>query len=246
MLSASPPRSHAVHPAHGQRTRTTHSNDRSPPPPEHAASGECSLADPDGRFEGIVLPPAPAVLTSSPARNQQLHDPGTSREQPLPGQRSTTQNLHATCCTVSPPRRPVNSALLSSQQSPRYSPRHSLDRPVPYSPTRDFMPTLTGDKNGEIKVEAKGGKLGSWFKGNSAPVNLRVPIEGSTEAHSTPPARPTMGFQKKSVGFSLFGSSSKVAAEEPQPFQTPVADELLSLDIHSALFPTGNPDPFSP
>jgi hypothetical protein len=108
------------------------------------------------------------------------------------------------------------------------------------------MPTLTGDKSGEIKVEAKGGKLGSWFQGNSAPVNLRVPIEGSIETQLTP-VRPMMGLQKKkSIGFSLFSSGSKVSVEGPQPFQTSVADELLSLDIHSALFPTGNPDPFSP
>ena len=108
------------------------------------------------------------------------------------------------------------------------------------------MPTLTGDKNGEIKIEAKGGKLGSWFKGNSSPVNLRVPIEGSIETQLTPPVRPMAGLQKKSIGFSLFGSSSRVSTEEPQPFQTTAADELLSLDIHSALFPTGTPDPFSP
>ncbi|KAI9763489.1 MAG: hypothetical protein M1840_000503 [Geoglossum simile] len=245
MLSAFPPRSHAVYPAHRQRTRTTHSDDHSHPPPKNILSGGRSLANSEGGFEGIVLPPAPAVLTSSLVRNDQSNDPGVSQVQPLSSQRSTTQDPYATCRPVSPPRRQVNSTLSSS---PRYSPRHSPDRSIPNSPSRgDFMPTLTGDKNGEIKVEAKGGKLGSWFKGNSAPVNLRVPVEGSIEAQLTPPARPITGLQKKkSMGFSLFGSSSKVSMEEPRLSQTSAADELLNLDFHSVLFPTGNPDPFSP
>ncbi|KAI9786166.1 MAG: hypothetical protein M1839_007576 [Geoglossum umbratile] len=249
MLSAFKPLSHAVYPAGGQRTHTTHSDDHSLAQSENVFSGKYNLADIEGRYGGVVPQPAPAVLTLSTGRNKQLNDPDNLRGQhPVSGQRSLT---HDTCNrSGSPPQRQVNTTLLSSsqQQTPRQSPRHSPDRPIPNPPAKGcFMPTLTGDKNGEIKIEAKGGKLGSWFKGNSAPVNLRVPVEGPIEPQLTPPVPPMTGLQKKrSMGFSLFGSGSRASTVEPQSPQTPAVDELFSLDIHSALFPTGSPDPFSP
>ncbi len=113
-------------------------------------------------------------------------------------------------------------------------------------------------------MEDKGGRLSDWFNGSSEPVNLgllpsptKEKEDNTMNGPSTNPAalhpyrlhRKTTSESTLKLSlpnasrFSFFGS--KPPAPEPQP-DSIANDELISLDITSALFPGGPADPFSP
>ncbi|KAI9824760.1 MAG: hypothetical protein M1832_001588 [Thelocarpon impressellum] len=113
------------------------------------------------------------------------------------------------------------------------------------------MPTLTGDANGEINADLKssavGGGIGTWFKGSSAPVSLGVAVPDLTDMASAPPPPQAATLRKPSPAsvsrFSLFGS--KPAQEQLSSPRDGSTDECLTLDISTALMPTGLRDPKS-
>jgi hypothetical protein len=137
-----------------------------------------------------------------------------------------------------------------------------------------FMPTLTGDKEGVIKIEDRTRGLTSWFSGSSAPVALGIPINMPSEdlpivprnldALSTP--SPSPGKLRKmqtnaSTDFTASTSTTSTPKAATSSWRTPwskspvkqeqlpanlAEDELFTLDISSALFPTSQNNAFSP
>jgi hypothetical protein len=128
----------------------------------------------------------------------------------------------------------------------------------------ESMPTLTGDKDGLIKLADRGkGGLSSWFNGSSAPVPVGLQLEGvvtMVQPREASPERSPFRLQKRTTEspppialpkqsapstsrFNFFSPKSP-----PTIVQVPqgVTDELLTLDINAALFPHGPVDPFSP
>ncbi|KAL3419385.1 hypothetical protein PVAG01_09607 [Phlyctema vagabunda] len=193
----------------------------------------------ENRFEqtSAPSPPAPAVLTTRPFSRS---IPSSSEEE-YPVQRSLTALL---------PFRPRADTQTSPQRSPVRD-RYDFD-----------IMSTTGDKDRAIRVTEKSkGGISSWFSGSSAPVSVGIP---PTDDDSTPPASPTsesstrptlaridssLGAQSKPGSrFPFFGPKPPPT---PKTVQIPAAmgDEFISLDIESALFPSGAPsdrDPFSP
>lgn len=122
------------------------------------------------------------------------------------------------------------------------------------------MATLTGDKNGVIKVEDRSRSgLSGWFSGSSAPVAVGLPTsimaqDSAPENGDRTPARlkkrsPTATSELSSPLKSTTPTSrfNFFAAPKPQTVQIPATmeDEHLSLSIPDALYPSGQPD-FSP
>ena len=137
------------------------------------------------------------------------------------------------------------------------------------------MPTLTGDKDGQIKIADKSrGGLSGWFSGSSEPVVVGLPIDDledpiimpppSESSRATSPDRgiaklrkrptvhsldtaqqlPTKASATSTSRFAFF--SPKTPASKQHQIPAELSDELLTLDIRNALFPTGDNDPFSP
>lgn len=225
-------------------------------------------------LQDILLAP-PAALTSNPTLQGQLPIEEKSRpKQPWKHQRQLTDilsvhklpELHIRSTASSPTRDSTKRKTLQSplkesdfqcspQQSPKLSPTHER---------WSFIPTLTGDKDGQIRIEDKGGKLADWFRGESEPVNIRVlpsPTKEKAdplEAMSSPAAsRPALIPQRKSTSQLMPKSPNtstsrftffKPKAPPSQPLQLPASpdDEFLTLDITATLFPQGLLDPSSP
>jgi hypothetical protein len=90
------------------------------------------------------------------------------------------------------------------------------------------MPTLTGDRDGSIKVadKSKGG-LASWFIGSSAPVALGVHVgekglpapPSMSSSRSTSPERQA-GKLKKRPTLQTFESTSSISTTQSKPPQT--------------------------
>lgn len=226
-------------------------------------------------LQDILLAP-PAALTSNPT----LQDPQLPIEetvhpkQPRTHQRQLTDilsfhklpALHIRSTASSPTRDSTKHKTLQSpledsnfQLSPQSSPHLS-----PINDKWSFIPTLSGDKSGQIRIEDKGGKLADWFRGESEPVNLRVlpsPTKEKAdplEAMSSPAAsRPPLGLQRKSTS-QLFTKSPNTSTSRFTFFKAkappsqlllssaPPDDEFLTLDITAALFPEGALTPSSP
>ena len=147
------------------------------------------------------------------------------------------------------PQLKPSSQLGSSQFSPQQS-RQS-------SPTRsNRISVLTG------KSEGKTEKLAEWFKGESEPISIGiipsptkekgdpldsiahssdVPVTALRQQQSTAQimARPVIASR-----FSFF--SSKASLVKPKPLPNDLNDELLELDVSTALFPNEPANPFSP
>ncbi|KAG9239771.1 hypothetical protein BJ875DRAFT_2825 [Amylocarpus encephaloides] len=159
--------------------------------------------------------------------------------------------------------------ILSFRRS-RSNSRSSETGSVKKDVVAEFMPTLTGDKDGVIKVadKSKGG-LSSWFNGSSAPMSLPFgdkalpPPPSSTSSRNVSPERPLGTLQRRPTVPALelgkpakpqtsflggFFSSPKSPEKNIQPLPACIMDdELLTLDIHSSLMPKGTAtDPFSP
>jgi len=214
------------------------------------------------KLEDLIAPLAPATLTDRAfGRNTQFSyddEPATPR-QPRTHQRSLTALL---------PFRTSRTNSASPQRSPQRSPvKERLDL--------DFMPTLTGDRDGQIKIADKSrGGLSGWFSGTSEPVAVGVPINDledpivmsppSESSRATSPDRgiaklrkrptvptldiaqqpPTKASTASTSRFAFFSPKTPASTQHQIPAE--LSDELLTLDIRSALFPTGDNDPFSP
>ena len=137
-----------------------------------------------------------------------------------------------------------------------------------------FMPTLTGDKEGVIRIEDRTKGLTSWFSGSSAPVALGIPINMSSEnlpivprnLDALPSPSPSPGkLRKMQTNPSMDSTASTSTISTPKAatssWRTPwskspvkqeqlpanlAEDELFTLDISSALFPTSQNNAFSP
>jgi hypothetical protein len=212
------------------------------------------------QFEDLIAPPAPATLTDRAfGRNTQFSyddEPATPR-QPRTHQRSLTALL---------PFRTSRTNSASPQRSPQRS---------PVKERLDFIPTLTGDRDGQIKIADKSrGGLSGWFSGSSDPVAVGVPIDDledpvvmsppSESSRATSPDRgiaklrkrptvptldtaqqlPTKASTASTSRFAFFSPKTPASTQHQIPAE--LSDELLTLDIRSALFPTGDNDPFSP
>lgn len=208
------------------------------------------------QFDDIIAPPAPATFINRPlGRNiplSQDDEPATPR-QPRTHQRSLTALL------------PFRTSRTNSE-SPQRSPQRS---PVKEKQDFDFMPTLTGDTHGQIKIadKSKGG-LSGWFTGSSAPVAVGLPIDEFEETITMAPSLqstrgtsqlrrrptitaletaqhlPTKPMTASTSRFAFF--SPKITAPVQHQIPAELSDDLLTLDIRSALFPAGENDPFSP
>ncbi|PMD24335.1 hypothetical protein NA56DRAFT_700822 [Hyaloscypha hepaticicola] len=174
-------------------------------------------------------------------------------------------------------------SLLPSILSPISKSAERRDKSRSSSPTKargkeantkeeDFMPTLTGDKEGFIKIEDRTRGLASWFSGSSAPVALGIPINMAFEeqpfvprdldAMSSPSPSPGK-LRKMQASTDSTASTSTISTPKAAtsswraPWsKSPVKqeqlpanladDELFTLDISSALFPTSQNNAFSP
>ncbi|TVY58849.1 hypothetical protein LCER1_G001655 [Lachnellula cervina] len=204
--------------------------------------------------QDIPSPPAPATLPRSiPLSAEEESQPA---RQPRTHQRSLTDLL---------PFRAPRPNLKSPERSPV---KQKIDD--------EFMSTLTGDRDGLIKLadKSKGG-LASWFTGSSAPVALGIPVgekelpppPSMSSSRSTSPERQP-GKRQKPPTLQTVDSTSSLSTTQPKSQasrfnffspKTPIKntiklpadmmndDEFLSLDVTQALFPQGNAqDPFSP
>ncbi|KAL2075040.1 hypothetical protein VTL71DRAFT_8820 [Oculimacula yallundae] len=192
---------------------------------------------------GIPSPPPAATLSSKHFPKSGL----SSEEESYPAKQSRTHQRTLT-------------ALLPFRTNPN----------EPESPTKvdiegDFMATLTGDKEGVIKVADRRAGLSSWFTGSSAPVTVGVSIvnqEDTSMVRETSPQRPATKLQKRATepiatspkanNGGMFNFFSQKSPAKSQTVQIPAElndDEFLTLDVTASLFPNGEPsaqDPFSP
>jgi len=132
------------------------------------------------------------------------------------------------------------------------------------------MPTLTGDKDGQIRIAEKPkGGLSGWFSGSSAPLSVGIHVEEPEqfETISMDPPAPVTGrspspertptrLRKKSIVETLqqqttkpvnpstsrfpFFSSPKTPTPQTVQIHSKLDDQYLSLDIGKALFPSGD------
>lgn len=165
-----------------------------------------------------------------------------------------------------PSRSPSHSPTRSSTFLPFFgSSRSSSPRRAPASPAE--AAEFAVDETTEESIQRKGGlgkveKLSSWFEGSSQPVNIglvaspkqdgdipgangqvmETMFSGSQESvPSTKEQRPIMSSANSSTSrFSLFTRKSA----NTQPKSNP--DDLVNLDIKSALFPDGSGEEYSP
>jgi hypothetical protein len=125
------------------------------------------------------------------------------------------------------------------------------------------MPSLTGDKDGQIRIadKSKGG-LAGWFSGSSVPMAVGVPIDDNESIVSFETSRsasPDLGRRRPTLSsldtsqktptaatsrFNFFSTKSTPSKQVQIPAD--LSDDILTLDIRSALFPNGEVDPFSP
>ncbi|KAI9746596.1 MAG: hypothetical protein M1818_000309 [Claussenomyces sp. TS43310] len=212
------------------------------------------IGGPGTCFEDVLTPPKPATLTERPFPRS---IPLSYDEQPATPRQTRT---HQRSLTALLPFR-------SPQKSPERTPQPS---PNKERAAFDFMPTLTGDTEGQIKVAEKGrGGLSGWFSGTSAPVQLGVPddefetIDMSNPRAASPERNPVKPQWRGAVpsleaspttnvkpgpSTSRFAFFSQKSSTQPVQIPATLHDEFLNLDIPKALFPVGRvaSDPFSP
>ena len=215
---------------------------------DYAAEKE---SNPDTSFD-LIAPPPPATLTSS--RLVKRNNQAPSEDEP-----SSTHHRqnHRSLTSLLPFR------IRSTPQSPERSPTKETAE-------QDFMPTLTGDKDGQIKMADKTKGISSWFSGSSTPMPVGIPVTEQEVSSNTTTASfakvdspnklrkqqtmPNLETQKPAAStslFTLFGSPKSPKQKETVqlPAKLVENDYLLTLDISSALYPQGvssEKDPFSP
>jgi len=203
--------------------------------------------------QDIPSPPAPAALTSRPFPRS---IPLTAEEDSHPARQPRTHQRSLTALL------PFRSSRQNSKSPERSPVKQKIDD--------EFMATLTGDREGLIKVadKSKGG-LAAWFSGSSAPVALGVPLSekelpappSMSSSRSVSPERTPAKLQKRpTLQTAESTSSMSTTQSKPQPsrfnfFSSPKTpskntiqlpaemmndDEFLSLDVSEALFPQGS------
>ncbi|KAI9805188.1 MAG: hypothetical protein M1825_001024 [Sarcosagium campestre] len=199
-------------------------------------------------FEAIAL-----TLPASPSLTPSLTRPAAAVRQ-----RSSHRSLAHKLSSWKQPPPPIIDTTLSPPPSPRL-PTHSSPCSDSNTDVDDFIPTLTGDKHSQIRLQDRSG-MASWFKGSSAPVSLGMAIKGDSLEHSTLtslPNRSAARLQKAALAqtttkqsppaskkFSFFGAKATLPKVAPTAAEDD--DEFFNMDITTALFPVGRPDPMSP
>lgn len=222
---------------------------------DYSSEGEREHIDQGVRERVGEQPPASQPFPGSiDFESEQDHEPSPARPTRT-HQRSLTALL------------PFRSPTRTSSKSPE---RKSLQQ-SPRQELNEFIPTLTGDKEGVIKVVDRSKGIASWFTGSSAPVPLGISVAEDADMALTgdnperPKRRPTLAtaesssstnttpMKKANAGWGVANLfSSPKTPSKPATIQLPAHlndDEFLTLDIKSALFPAGPPspqDPFSP
>ncbi|MCJ1320130.1 hypothetical protein MMC15_005467 [Xylographa vitiligo] len=130
--------------------------------------------------------------------------------------------------------------------------------PSPSKDRRSFLPSIRGDYSSEAGPEGKKATLANWFQGESAPINLGVPLSpvkekseviydherglpSNIERQMSP--APTRPLAVSSSRFSFFSTKS---TSPILPRKSEYHDEFADLDIKTSLLPGGQTDPFSP
>lgn len=139
----------------------------------------------------------------------------------------------------------LNTDIHDFARCPERSPQPSPSRLKGLS-----IPVLTADHIERVKKESTPNKIAGWFNGLSEPINIGIlpsPIKDKADPLSimplTTPAQPS----PKPVVTSRFSFLSTKFCPAKRSFaDSDPNDEFLSLDISTALFPTGPADPFSP
>jgi len=108
----------------------------------------------------------------------------------------------------------------------------------------DDMAMLTGDRDAVFKGIGKGG-LSSWFTGSSAPVAVGI-ITPPTSPNHHVAAPMTPGKAPTPPMFSFFSSSKPAPKTIQLPQSLLESDELLTMDIQTALYQSRAQDTFSP
>ena len=142
-------------------------------------------------------------------------------------------------------------------------PQSSTEQARPSSPTRaKRLSIFTGDKATQGKTVQKVGKLADWFQGESEPISIGI-VPSPTKEKADPfdtmasysDIRPTSLLQRyptvqtvsKPTMASRFSFlASKVSSLKPTPQPLDVNDDLMNMDISTALLRTSSAAPFSP
>lgn len=115
------------------------------------------------------------------------------------------------------------------------------------------MPTLTGDREGIIKISDKSRSgVSSWFSGSSAPVPLGVPMGLEQHSPTRSQKQPTISSMDGNISpkdnlspgasASLFGGFFSPKSKSPTArtgYRDPYFDELITFDVEQKLFPYG-------
>ena len=188
----------------------------------------------DCHYDDIVLEPSPAVFVPSTHQRVISCDDNWARTS-RPPQRSVTEKISE-----------KRQLLSTSPPGPNQILQHKKESP-------EFMATLTGDKDNVIKIQEKPGKLDSWFKGSSEPVNFGIPVKECEEQIVAPPStplRPLNKLQRKSTAFSTKSPQASVSrfsffsTPSKASQSLPTGDELLDIDIQTALAPSISPESY--
>lgn len=117
--------------------------------------------------------------------------------------------------------------------------------------TRTDTSTPRPERSYKGQLEQSGRRLSDWFQGESAPLRFgflrtsdRIPPRGVSSLPTIPPPT-TSKFQRLSMPSPLkqvasstpFSFLSKNSDPRSQPLPEPADDEMLNLDINTALFP---------
>lgn len=201
---------------------------------------------------GLQEQSSPLDLPAPISRQAVLAEPGRTH------QRSLTE-----CDPISRDRLPPSTST---------GDRHQIRAPLttgfdfgfsqsPLEPSRQESPARNSTRSTSPKRDTKVTKVASWFQGESEPIKVGFLPSPSKETFGSPENMPSPPTSKNAVHqraattmpsirpamasrFSFF--TSKAASSKST---TPVADandEFLSMDPNAALFPAGQPDPFSP
>jgi len=165
-----------------------------------------------------------------------------------PSARSVPVAAEDDICPTEQPRLHERSltALLpfGSPKSKESSPKKSV-KEKKRTEDEDDMASFTGDREAVFKGIGKGG-LSSWFTGSSAPVTVGISTQPiSPNQHAV--AAPASPVKAPIPQMFNFFSPSKPAPRTIQLPQTLLeSDELLTMDIQDALYPSRAQDTFSP
>ncbi len=144
-----------------------------------------------------------------------------------------------------------------------WEPQSSLEQSHQSSPTRVKRPSIfTGDRNPPGKAGEKVGKFADWFKGESEPISIGIlpsPVKEKADLLVTmapssdirpaiflqrSPTAPIVSKPTMASRFSFL--TNRVSSPKPTPQTFDANDELMNMEIGTALLPTGPLEPISP